>query len=152
MTVGFDSGQLPLTTPGNGARSYARAARSVASGAAASASASSQSDSQAQSTRITSTRVGLNLGKFQIDYTSHEMTVDLAEAVRGALNGNGSSFADELDVAQAMQSTQGAQTTRTAAPSSDAAPTATPRRAAMAYAKAQGLDTPAAAMYSLGEI
>lgn len=156
MTVGFDSGQTPLTTPGvsarRGARSYARAARTVASASSAGTAASSPSDtaSAAQAARVTSTRVGLNLGKFQLDYTSREMTVDLAEAVRGGLRDSNASFAEELELARVQQS---AQATRTAtAPKADAAPTATPRRAALAYAKAQGLDTPAAALYSLGQI
>jgi len=153
MTVGFDTGQTPLATPGvnasRGARTYARASQSVASDTASRPSP----QSAPQSTRITSTRVGLNLGKFQIDYTSHEMTVDLDEVVRDALGarpGRSASFAEELDLARTQQSAQaGPARTSTA---SDATPTATPGRAALAYARAQGLDTPEAALHSLGSI
>ncbi len=142
MTAGFDPFNIPLTTPGNGARSYARASVATAPRRSAAPAPS----------RVTSTEVGLNLGKFQLNYTSRSLTFDLDGAVRDVLQ-NGSGFAEEMDLAAATQSAYG-QSSRPAATATatDAAPTATPRRAALAYAKAQGLDTPEAAMRSLGDI
>lgn len=144
MTAGFDPFNIPLTTPGNGARSYARASVATAPRRSAAPAPS----------RVTSTEVGLNLGKFQLNYTSRSLTFDLDGAVRDVLQ-NGSGFAEEMDLAAATQSaygSSGARATSSGASAIDAAPTATPRRAALAYAKAQGLDTPEAAMRSLGDI
>lgn len=146
MTAGFDPFDISLTTPGNGARSYARASAATAPRPSAAPSP----------TRATRTEVGLNLGKFQLNYTSRSLTFDLDGAVRDALRG-GPGFAEEMELAAAAQSAYDSSGARASASATstadrDAAPTATPRRAALAYARAQGLDTPEAAMRSLGDI
>ncbi len=145
MTAGINARLTPLTTPGNGARTYARAL------AEASAFEPSAAQPTTPSTKITSTEVGLNLGKFQFNYTSHEMTVDLAEVVHDALRDRSASFAEELDLAQSQQAAPGRDSDK-AAPAPDTPSVIPPRRAALAYARTQGLDTMAAAMHSLGSI